>query len=68
MSPARVDACSQGLPRLICPALPIAQPWHRPRFDDVDKLLPLAHARPGHHLLFPDRHRGFIGGCGLCEI
>lgn len=69
--PVTVSACSQGLPRLLCPALPLHNHESRPRFDDVDKLLPvgrLSRARPGHHLLFPDRHRGFIGGCRLREI
>lgn len=42
MSPATNDACSQGLPRLLCPALPLNNHESRPRFDDVDKLLPVA--------------------------
>lgn len=71
MSPVTVGACSQGLPRLPCPALPLHNLESRPRFDDVDKLLPVADwlaLNPRHHLLFPDRHRGFIGGCRLREI
>lgn len=42
MSPATIDACSQGPPRLLCPALPLNNHESRPRFDDVDKLLPVA--------------------------